>query len=80
MRLPFWGKPKGVCLEVVEEGAGNKSEGQIRIKLTETVGAYRKGEVLTLSAFQAVPVKQERPLVRGEYFRRVRTDYKWVKS
>lgn len=54
----FGGKPKGVVVEIVKPGRGNRSpEGEIRVKLTETVGAYKKGEILSVSAFKAVPVK-----------------------
>ena len=63
-------------MRVIKPGDGqNRVDGEIEVKLTETVGAYHKGELLVLPAWQAVPVNQERKLNRGEFFRRVMTDY-----
>jgi hypothetical protein len=77
----FGGKPKGVCIEVLEEGLGNRAAtGKIRVKLSETVGAYNKGEIVELPAWTAVPVKQEKRLTRGQIFRRVDTNYQWIKG
>lgn len=78
--FPFGGKPKAVCTAVIEPESGNKAtEGRIKVRLTETIGAYRKGEELTLTASQAVPIKQEfrKP---NSVFRYVRTDYRWEKG
>lgn len=72
------GKPRGKVVEVVTPGTGKDSTGKVRVKLTETVGAYKQGEVLTISSFQAVPVKQELKLKRGQFFRRVNTCYQYV--
>lgn len=74
----FGGKPKAVCLEVIEPGRGKfGGEGKIKVRLTETIGAYKKGEELTLTSHQAVPVKQEfkKP---GSFFRWINTNYQWV--
>lgn len=73
----FGGKPKAKCVAVVKPGNGKDSPGTIRAKLSETVGAYRKGEIVELSTFYAVPCAMERPLKRGEFFRRVSTLYRW---
>lgn len=75
--FPFGGKPSAVAVEVIEPGNGKDQSGKVRVKLTETVGAYRKGEELVISTFQAVPKCMERPLRRGEFFRRVSTLYRW---
>ena len=75
----FGGKPRGVVVQVEKPGAGNKgNDGLIHVKLIETRGAYKKGEILVLSAFTAVPISQEIPLERGQYFRRVNTLYKFA--
>lgn len=73
----FGGKPKAVCLEVVKPGTGQSADGLIRARLLETVGAYRKGEIVEVSTAQAVPVKQEfrKP---GSFFRWVNTNYAWA--
>jgi len=74
----FSGKPDGICVEVVREGDGRGVEkGLIRVKITKDHRAYRKGEIVELPAWQAVPHKQE---FTREYFRRVRTDYRWVRK
>ena len=75
----FGGKPKATCLEVITPGNGKDSAGLVRVKLTETKGAYRKGEVLEVSTFYAVPCQMELPLKPGQYFRMVSTLYRWVK-
>lgn len=76
----FGGKPKAKCVEVIESGVGNKASGKVLVELTETVGAYGKGERLVLNAVQAVPLQQEQGRRAGEYFRRVNTQYAWVKG
>lgn len=74
----FGGKPKGKVIRVIEPGEGRRSNsGKIEVQLTETVGAYKKGETLILSAFQAVPCAQEISLKKGQYFRRVNTLYRY---
>lgn len=73
----FGGKPKAVCLEVLQAGNGSNEIGRVRVQLTETVGAYKKGETLELSTYLAVPRVMERPLRKGEFFRRVSTQYRW---
>jgi hypothetical protein len=72
----FGGKPKGKAIEVIEPGQGNRVEGKIKVQLTETVGAYKKGEILELKAHVAVPRKQEfhKP---GSVFRWVNGLYQW---
>lgn len=74
----FGGKPRGIAVEIVEPGTGNGSSGKIRIRLTETVGAYNKGEIVELDSLRAVPCAQELKLSKGQFFRRVSTDYAWV--
>lgn len=73
----FGGKPKAKCLAVVVPGTGKESTGRVRVQLTETQGAYKKGEVLEISTVEAVPVKQEKRK-RGSFFRWVNTDYAWA--
>lgn len=76
----FGGKPDCVCIEVIEEGTGKQTTtGQIRAKVTKEQGAYKKGEILILPAWQAVPKKEILPLERGQFFTRVSTNYHWVK-
>lgn len=75
----FGGKPAGKVVEIVEPGDGRGLvKGLVRVQLTETVGAYRKGEVVELPAWQAVPKKQEfrKP---GSCFRFVSTSYQYTK-
>lgn len=74
----FGGKPKAVCLEVITPGNGKDTEGKVRVKLTETVRGYDKGEELELSTFYAVPMKMVLPPKAGEYFTRVSTLYSWI--
>jgi hypothetical protein len=75
----FSGKPHGKVVEVTKPGDGKgRVEGAVKVQLTETVGAYRKGEVLTLSAFQAVPVAQLLPLKPGQYHTRLSTEYQFA--
>ena len=76
--FPFGGKPKAVCLAVVTPGNGKDQSGKVRVKLSETVGAYRKGEELEISTFQAVPREMELRLKPGHFFRRVSTLYTWA--
>lgn len=79
----FWfgGKPDAVCLEVIEPGHGrNSGQGKIKVRLTETLGGYRKDEVLVLNAFEAVPKKQLIPLARGQFFTRLSTRYVWTQN
>ena len=77
--FPFGGKPEAVCLKVIEPGDGNLiGQGQIRVRLTKTVKAYRKGEVLTLPANSAVPKAQRLRPKRGEFFTRIATNYQWT--
>lgn len=78
----FGGKPKGVVERVESPGRGNvpsshPEAGKLVVRLTETVGAYQKGERLTLPACTAVPRKQEFRK-RGSFFRWVRTDYQFA--
>lgn len=74
----FGGKPKATCLEIVKPGNGKDSAGTVRVKLTETVGAYRKGEILEVSTYYAVPCKMILPRKSGEFFTRISTLYSWV--
>lgn len=73
----FGAKPKATVLEVLVPGNGKDIDGKVRVKLTETVGAYRKGEVLEVGTFRAVPCCMERKLNPGEFFRRVSTLYEF---
>ena len=71
----FGGKPRGKVIEIVEPGDGKRmTTGKVRVQITETVGAYRNGEVLIVNTFEAVPVKQEFRK-RGSFFRWINTDY-----
>ena len=75
----FGGKPRGIVVAVLAPGRGNvpsshPAAGKIRVRLSETVGAYRKGEELVLPAITAVPCRQEFRK-RGSVFRWVNTDY-----
>jgi hypothetical protein len=72
----FGGKPKAICKAVLKPGNGKDKSGTVLVKLTETVGAYRKGEELELSTFYAVPTKQEFRK-RESCFRWVNTNYQW---
>lgn len=74
----FGGKPRGKVIEIVKPGTGRDTSGAVRVELTETVGAYRKGEILTVPTWQAVPVAQKIKLHAGQYFRRVSTDYQFA--
>lgn len=74
----FSGKPRGIVTEIVKAGTGRDSSGKVKVKLTETAGAYRKGEILEVSTFYAVPVKQKLPLERGQFFSRISTDYQFI--
>lgn len=76
------GKPTAVCVKVLEPGYGNGrrypipgtvdgSRGNILVRLTS---GPCKGQERELSAFTAVPCKQE--FTRG-YHRWVHTDYCW---
>lgn len=66
------------CIEVLEEGTGRSSSpGQVRVELTETVGAYRKGEIMEINCLQAVP--RSHVGSRG-YYIRIKTNYHWVKT
>ena len=74
----FGGKPKAVCLDVLEPGRGwCGGEGKIQVKITEDHKGYRKGEILTLSSHAAVPLAQNKPLEHGQYFTRINTQYEW---
>lgn len=77
----FSGKPRGVVVAVLEPGRGwVGGEGRIQIRLTETVGPWKKGELRELTSHLAVPLAQIRqPDARaGEVFLRVRTHYRWT--
>ena len=76
----FGGKPKARCVEVLEPGTGQRISGKVRVQLTETQGAYRKGEILDVSCWLAVPIPQLRAPGRGEFFTRVDTQYEWVQK
>lgn len=72
----FGGKPKAIVEAIKSPGDGKgQVAGEIQVRLTETVGAYRKGEILTLPAWQVVPIAQKLPLRPGQYFTRVSTRY-----
>lgn len=78
--FPFGGKPRGKVVEVLQAGNGRDNNGRVRVQISETIGAYRKGETVEVSTFQAVPVEMERKLKAGEYFRRVSTLYAFTES
>jgi hypothetical protein len=73
----FGGKPKAICLEVIKAGDGKSGEGRIKVQLTETRGAYKKGEKMTLSSAYAVPCEMILPKKKGEFFTRLSTCYNW---
>ncbi len=72
----FGGAVKGTALEVIEPGDGSRFNGKIRVKVNETRGGYRKGEVVILNAHTVVPRKHRR-VRSGQY--RINTQYAWVK-
>lgn len=73
----FGGKPRAVVTAIIEPGSGKSRDGQIQVRLTETVGAYHRGEMLTLPAGDVVPVRQEFRK-RGSRFRWINTDYQFA--
>jgi hypothetical protein len=75
----FGGKPLGKAVEVVEPGDGQHSGGKVRVLLTETQGAYKKGETVEVPANLCVPRVKEIALKQGQFFRRINTDFAWVK-
>jgi hypothetical protein len=75
----FGGKPKGKVIEVIEPGNGQSSNGKCRVRLIETQGAYNKGEILQVDSCYCVPLRQELKLKPGQYFRRINTQFEWVK-
>lgn len=70
----FGGRPKGKVVEVTIPGTGKDTSGRVVVELTETVGAYKKGERRTVPAWQAVPCKQE---IRSGIYRRVNTQFEY---
>lgn len=79
MDYHFGGKPKGIVVEVVQPGNGKSLAGEIRVRLTETVRAYRKGEIVVGNASNVVPLSCILPLRAGQYHTRISTLYEWVK-
>lgn len=73
----FGGKPHGKVVEVVAPGNGrNNPSGKCRVKITnENHGAYRKGEIIEIPAWQCVP--HAHVFTRG-YFLHVRTNFEWI--
>ena len=74
----FGGKPKGKVVEVNIPGNGKDTFGIVKVKLTETVGAYKKGEIIEVSTYVAVPINMILPKLAGQYFVRVSTNYNFV--
>lgn len=37
----FGGKPKAICLSVITPGNGKDQAGKVRVRLTESAGAYK---------------------------------------
>lgn len=72
------GKPKAKCIAVIKPGNGKDIQGCIRVKITEDFGAYKKGEIIEISTYQAIPEKQEIKPQKGQFYRRLRTDYQWI--
>lgn len=71
------GKPSGVVTRVIEPGCSKSAtQGRIEVRITRNVGApaYRKGELLVVTACEAVP-KQQEFRKGGSFFRWVNTDY-----
>lgn len=72
----FSGKPKAVCIAVLHSGNGKDNKGRVRVRISEDLGAYHKGEELEIDTFTAVPRKQEFRK-SGSVFRWVDTNYTW---
>ena len=70
-------KPKGKIVEIVTPGTGKDLKGLVKVKLSETIGAYKKGEIIEVKTCYAVPIKQEFRK-RGSCFRYVNTDYQFT--
>lgn len=73
----FAGMVPCVVTEILRPGANGKliTRDDVVIKLTQTVQAYKKGEILTESASSVVPRKQ---IIERKYSRRVNVCYKYV--
>jgi hypothetical protein len=74
----FGGKPKGVVIEVLRPGNGQRDDGRVKVKLTETQGAYKRGEIVEVGTFTAVPREMELSRKTGQIFRRVSTQYQYI--
>lgn len=63
-------------LAVLESGNGLRSlNGKVKVKLTATRGAYKRGEVLEYTADHVIPRKHV--FVRSSKYR-IQTDFAWV--
>lgn len=74
----FGGKPSGKVVEIITPGTGQSSTGRVLVELTETTGAYHKGEKLEVETCYAVPKAQELKHRAGQVFRRVNTKYQYA--
>jgi len=67
-----------VVTRVIEPGRGTyATEGKIEARITKTVGAYKKDEIVEYAASKIVPTKHIR---YREYSSWVNTFYRWVKD
>lgn len=74
----FGGKPEGIVKEIIRPGDGKcRAPGLVSVKLSKSAGPYKRGEIVKVPTWQAVPKKQEfrKP---GSCFRYVNTDFEWV--
>ncbi len=74
----FSGPIKGRALEVIETGTGRRvTSGKIKVKIEETRGGYRKGEVVVLGAHDVFPRSH---LKKRGIYKRISTLYAWDKK
>lgn len=74
----FSGKPNAVCTQVLEPGNGRSaSKGRVEARITKDAGSYKKGQVVELPAWMAVPVSCWKGPPPGGYFMRVDTNFEW---
>jgi len=76
----FWfgGKPEAVVTEIIKPGSGKRNDGKVRVRMTQTSGAWHKGEIREISTGMAVPRSMIRPRQSGEFFMRCSTRYQFV--
>lgn len=62
-------------VEVITAGDGKSGNGKVRIKLTATVGAYEKGEILERDSASVIPNSHVK---RGEFGYSLFTNYNYT--